>query len=114
MRIKQIETAHFGKSELTIFNEFANKNKAFVATLTRNDIIVFVSKQGNQLRFVHNFANFGDNQIALQSSLHRIMRGTWNPLRLKDYASEVGLDIDGLRRFEEHYEHLLDASHSRK
>lgn len=114
MRIRRIEKANFRKSEFTIFQEFSAKNEAFVAKLQPDDVVVFVAGSGTIMYFMHDFVSFNDNdgseKIALQSLKHRIVGGAWNPLRLKNYAAEAGLKIEGLKYFEEHYADLVEAS----
>lgn len=113
MNIKQIAEADFRSSELTIFESFSKKNRDVVSSLRRDDVIVFVSRSGNQFLFVHGFTTFTANDTdekkqALRSTRHRIIGGTWNPLRIRNYLEEAGLPVTGIPRFEDHYKHLLN------
>lgn len=116
MRIKQIEAADFRCSARTMFERFRVKNKHVVSALNDTDVIVFISKMGNQLLFVHGYTDFPEDLIgqrrALQSVRHQILNGTWNPMALANYAQAAGLDIQGLRLFEEHYKGLGRGSHT--
>ena len=112
MKIRRIETADFRRSELTMFNDFTALNRRFVDQLRADDVIVFASKTGNQLLFVHGFtqftsANDGQPRTAIMSIRHRILNGVWNPLRLANYATEAGLKVEGLKVYEEHLKRML-------
>jgi hypothetical protein len=37
-------------------------------------------------------------------------KSVWNPLMLKDYAEEQGIDLDGLKKFEEYYKKLREET----
>ena len=105
MNIRRIEETDFRRCDIRVFQDFSNRNKAFIRTLARNDIVVFVSKRRNQMLFIHGFTTFGTG-TALQSIRHRIVHGAWSPLMLKDYAIAAGLQIDGLQKFEEHFRRI--------
>ncbi len=111
MRIKRVVEADFRRSDLGVFERFFQKNRGFVESLNKDDVIVFVSKAGNQLLFIHGFSTVEtaarDARLILPSVKYRIIRGSWNPLMLRNYAEAAGLSIDGLKLFEEHYQHLL-------
>ena len=114
MRIKQIKEADFRSSELSLFREFSARNRSVAQQLRRDDVVVFVSKTGNQILFVHGFTPFlegpnGARREALMSIRHRIIGGTWNPLRLANYALEAGIEVQGLRLYEEHLKRMLEG-----
>lgn len=113
MNIKQIEEADFRCSELTIFEKFSKKNREVVERLKREDVLVFISRSGNQFLFVHGFTKFAGNDSAVDerkqalcSVRHRIIGGTWNPLRIRNYLAEAGIQVTGIPRFEDHYHRL--------
>lgn len=110
MRLKYIQKADFRKSERTNLVEFRKKNYAAVRNLLPDDVICFISSQQDQLVFVHGFVEMtnGKNQFfqILSSRRLRITGGTWNPLRLADYAKEVGLELEGLKKFADYYKNL--------
>lgn len=95
-----------------MFVEAMKKHKGL--TLSSDDCVLFVSGSGKILRFVYGFTEqsvvnaaqryTGDQTQILESSVYRIVgAGRWNPLMLKNYADDCGLELVGLKRFEEHY-----------
>lgn len=114
MRLRLVQTVHFGKSELTNFlavlakhPEFTNDKSA--AKLKADDVVLLVSMTGNQLVFLHGFDTFEEKRV-LRSTRLRISGGaSWNPLMLVNYAKEVGLNITGIKAFEDHVRALRPA-----
>lgn len=108
MRLKEIIEANFRCSELTMYTEWS-KGKD---TLGANELLLFVSKRGDQLVFVSRFlevrtGNEGSpTKKVLASRRLRVPGGRWNPLMLVNYAEEAGVKIEGLRRFEDFYKNL--------
>lgn len=98
MRLAKIIQADFRKSELT--NLLAQHSKPM-----NGELMLFVNHGGNQLLFVHSLLTI-DGREVVRSERLRLRRGTWNPLMLVNYAAEVGLHIDGLKRFESYYKKL--------
>lgn len=112
MRLRYVETVHFGKSELTNFLDLVRRRPEFMqakskARLGSDDVVLFVSRIGNQLMFLHGFDAFQETQV-LRSLRLRINSGRWNPLMLVNYAKAVGLDIQGLKAYEDHVKKLLE------
>jgi len=121
MRIKRVVEADFRRADLGIWLEFCNAktnrtyaNKAFIESLKADDVVVFVSKLGNQLLFVHGFENLrteaGDERIMLPSVRYRIVKGTWSPYMLSVYATAANMPITGLKTFEQHFGHIKDRT----
>ena len=108
MRIRYIETADFRRCDLSLFQLFYQNHMLLTQSLKKDDVVVFVSKKGNQLLFVHGFVHI-DLRTALVSTRYRLTSGTWNPLMLANYAKAAGLKIQGLKLFEEHYKELVAA-----
>jgi hypothetical protein len=92
VRLRRIEEASFNCSEKTLFMNLTNKVRN---DLKGNDAVCFVSKGGNQMLFVWRQAG-----EILASVRLRLLHGTWDPLMLQNYANEVGLELEGLPRFE--------------
>lgn len=120
MRLRFVQTCHFGKSELTNFMEVLSKHPEFANAgsphrLKRNDVVLLVSKLGNQLVFIHGFDVLWQKSAAtakehkvLRSVRFRISGGAhWNPLMLADYAKSVDIELTGLASYEEHVKKLL-------
>jgi len=107
MRLRLIERVDFRKSELSNYLEHVkDKDKK----LGKDDVALFISQSGNQLVFVYGFTDMDEKKKVLRSERLRITGGTWNPLMLQNYAERVGLHLDGLRRFEQHYRRLAEVS----
>jgi hypothetical protein len=107
MRLRFVMSCHFGKSELTNWFEVVAQRPEFVNPKSRlclkhDDVVLLVSKSGNQLVFLHGFDIF-EAQRVLRSTRLRIASGArWNPLMLVNYAKSIGLNITGLKTYEEH------------
>lgn len=103
--MKRIETVSFARSEATNLAKTLTEKEH--EALGKDDVVLFVSKGGGQLVFVWGWENFEmdgrPEREVLRSERLRLKRGTWNPLLLANYAEEVGIKLDGLKRFEEHY-----------
>ena len=95
-----------------MFLEAAKKHKGL--KLGSDDCVLFISGSGKILRFVYGFTEqevvsggrryTGEQTQILETSVYRIIGGgRWSPLMLKNYADECGLELVGLKRFEEHY-----------
>jgi hypothetical protein len=105
VKLVEIVEANFCKSEATNFNALPKTRRN---NLGRGEAICFVSKSGNQLCFVHRQSTVGktvrglDKQVVYSTRL-RLSRGTWDPTMLANYAGEVGLELVGLKRFEDYH-----------
>lgn len=106
MRLVRVAETDFRKSEATMFTELM---KASPHKMSATDVVLFVSKQGNQLVFVWAPVEVSDDEEGashrrvLASRRLRIQGGgRWNPLMLRNYAEHAGVDLQGLARFEEH------------
>lgn len=117
MRLRIVHTCHFGKSELNNFLEVLAKHPELGAEkskykLAADDVVLLVSKMGDQLVFVHGFDNFThadkDWRVLRTRRLRIGKGGRWNPLMLADYAKRINIPLHGLTLFEEHIKKLLD------
>lgn len=109
MRLRAIETVSFRNSERTNYDKWAKAG----GTLASGDVVLFVSLGGEQLVFVSKpvqinmtaHGGVGTREVLFSQRL-RVAGGTWNPLMLANYAEQVGLQLDGLPRFEAYYRKL--------
>ena len=99
MRLRFVKRCSFRKSELTNFQEMAVTERSQLKT---GDCVMLLSLSENQLVFVYGFTDFGRGTV-LRSERLRLSAGTWDPLMLAEYAAKAGIELDGLKRFEEHY-----------
>lgn len=107
IRLKHIiQEVDFRYNELSIYEKH-RKSKDFVADPKVGEAILFVSKSGNQLLWVLGY----DADVMVQTTIRRrieslrlrVSGGYWNPLMLADYAENVGIQLEGLKKFEESY-----------
>jgi hypothetical protein len=108
MRLVRVERANFRKSEATNFREIVAREKL---ELRPGEVLCIHSMTGEQLVFVwrpeHVDSGNGSKVEVLSSRRLRLEGGrTWNPLMLVNYAESVGLKIENLRRFEQHWKRL--------
>ena len=109
--------ADFRRNDVTLYNRVP---KAIRDTMKGNDAVCFVSSMGNQVLFVYKRIKVGivlnhrtgkTRARELGSSFRlRLNAGTFNPEMLQNYADEVGLELVGIKRFEERYERYLEAA----
>ena len=112
MRLRLVYRGDFRKSEETLYAEALKKHPEL--NLRNGDCILLVSSNGKLLKFVYGFTEhdlvfyqsekvWGKTKI-LESVTYRISgSGSWNPLMLQNYANHLGLELAGLKRFEEYY-----------
>ena len=110
VNLRQIATVDFRKNERTCWLEFVKKNPRF--TLNSGDALLLLSKSFNQLCFVYGTTELrgtvsGLDSEVLTSLKLRISGGTWNPLRLSEYANSVGLELIGIKSFAQRSEELV-------
>lgn len=92
--------ADFRKSELTNY-EALRKSKHFPTDPRRGEAYLMVSKNGKQLCWI---LRYSDVPKHIDSLKFRITRSTWNPQMLANYAEQVGLELVGIRKFEDQFE----------
>lgn len=116
LRLLLIHYGDFRKSELTLFTEVTKKNRGLKVGAT--DVVALISGNGKQVKFIHGFTQMaviggrtmeetGKSTRILKSDTFRIDgAGSWNPLMLANYAAAVGIELIGLKKFEETYRKL--------
>ena len=108
-RLVLIEHCDFRCSEWTNLNVVLKKNKM---KLGPQDVVAMVSGNGKQIVFAYAHDQFkyedyrGDTRPAgvVQSLRYRLTgNGVWSPTMLATYAEAVGIDLIGLKKFEQYY-----------
>ena len=97
--------ADFRYSERTNYNNFTRMPQ-FPSMLRANEAFLFVSKSGNQLVWLLNQQDINGKVKTVEvtdSRRWRLTGGTWNPLMVANYAKEVGIELIGIKTFEQHY-----------
>lgn len=121
MRIRRVVEGDFRWSEHGVWLKYVNEkknskyvNRALLKTLNKDDVIVFISKTGNQLLFIHGFEDLengeGEIRMMLPSQRYRIVNGTWDYHMLVDYGKKAGVKVTGLPTFHEHFSHVRDRT----
>lgn len=103
-----ISDADFRKSEVTLYDEFL-WSKSYPGDLNKNECFLFISKTGNQLLWFFTQIKEIDGYKGKPTNIFdsrkwRIVNGVWHPFMLANYASEVGIELVGIKRFEEIYD----------
>ena len=104
MRLKRVEVTDFRVNERTMLEAVMAKPDA--PQLGADDCVCFISRLGTQLVFVGRpeQIELGTRKRTIISSRRlRLDGGQWNPLMLSNYAEAVGLKLDGLKKFEDHF-----------
>lgn len=105
----------FRKSEDTNMSEF-KKSRNYPGDLKKGEVFLFVSKSRNLLRWIVNESEISaySKTTALHSWLTRIRNGTWHDWLLADWAEEVGLELVGIKKFEQRYKEYLKKRSGKK
>ena len=102
-----IPRTDFRKSETTIINEF-RRSRSYPGDLASSECFLFLSKTGNQLLW---FFDNGSSIEGIRSEIDitdsrkwRVSGGTWHPYMLANYAEAAGIELVGIKKFEEIYD----------
>lgn len=130
VRLKQVVSVSFNKSchnQLEEFRGYSQENANRVRDLRQGEAIMFLSLGENQLRFCYKPIEaerselLGSAKCWMPDHVHTSyfwlqirLSGRWNPLMLANIAKKAGINLVGLKHFEEYYEHLLTEEHVTK
>ncbi len=92
MKFKMLEKVSFRLSEQTSFDHIVKQSLRF--SLRHDEVVVLLSQTEDQLIFVSGYMRLEDGAKVLTSRRLRLTKGTWDVLRLKEYARAVGLRVD--------------------
>jgi len=115
LRLKGVIQCNFARSEannLTLYRQMGH----FPGELQAGEAFLFLAKGGNQVLFF-----FADKQVdfagvsrqVIDSRKLRLTTGTWDAYMLQNYANMVGLDLVGIKRFEQIHVAWREARKSR-
>lgn len=102
MRLRYVAECSFNASEATNF--YGVVPKSVRSQMRGNDVACLVSKTGNQLCFVYSDKKTGPATALASARLRLSGRAPWNPLMLADYANAVGIELEGIKKLEQHLE----------
>lgn len=91
MKFKMLEKVSFRLSEQTSFDHIVKRSQRF--SLRHDEVVVLLSQTEDQLIFVSGYTPLEDGAKVLTSWRLRLTKGTWDVLRLKEYARNVGLTV---------------------
>jgi hypothetical protein len=103
VKLRLVYQADFRKNEATNYTTACKEHQL---QPTGTDVVMLVSKSWNQIIFVWRPEEITGpirTCSVLSSRRLRLRGGTWNPIMLADYASNVGLVLQGLKLFEQTY-----------
>lgn len=114
MRLKYIAQADFRKSEQTNFLEHHVQKRGRKLekrqALKPGEVACLVASSGKQVVFVYNPDRVGDGEeerpVLHSERLRLTGGGRWDPLMLGNYARQVGIQLEGIRLFEQHFEEM--------
>lgn len=91
MKFKMFEKVSFRLSEQTSFDHIIRQSLRF--SIRHDEVVVLLSQTEDQLIFVSGYTPLDDGAKVLASRRLRLTKGTWDVLRLKEYARSVGLHV---------------------
>jgi hypothetical protein len=97
LTLKYIVRASFQCSEKTNFEKLCEKK---TVTLGDSDVILFVSSSANQLIFLNRPKAAPKKAVLYDSRRLRLTTGCWDPLFIKEYAKQVGINLVGLDKLQ--------------
>jgi hypothetical protein len=116
MRLKYIAQADFRKNEHTNFLEHhvikRGKKVEKRIALKPGEVACLVAASGKQIVFVYNpdrvMNGDGEDECNVLHSerLRLTAGGRWDPLMLGNYAAQVGIQLEGIRLFQQHYDEM--------
>lgn len=115
MRLKLIVSVNFQRSEAENFQAVMKKHPHL--DLGPNEVVCMVSLARNQMVFMYRreeveLVGYGQRRGTAdlyRSERLRLSRSTWDHRMLQNYANQLGIQLDGFRRFEEIFPHLKEA-----
>lgn len=111
IRLREVFETSFSRSEKTNYHLWQKETGRTLRN--RGDALCMVSRTGNQLVFIWKPTQFEVEGIGDQVHRHDVYlsvrarldgRKWWDGRMLKNYAREVGLELVGLKAYEEYYD----------
>jgi hypothetical protein len=103
LRLKGVVQCSFVRSEATNLRLY-RQGKHFPGELESGEAYLFVAKGNDQVLFLFadSHVDFsGVSRRVIDSRKLRLGGGSWNPYMLQNYANSVGLNLVGIKRFEQ-------------
>lgn len=126
MRLKLIVTVNFQRTEAENFHAAMKRNPGL--ELGPQDVVCMVSLSRQQIVFMYRKETIDVSGYGLRkgtadvfhSERLRLSRSTFEPKMIQNYANQIGIVLDGFRRFEDIYaslgekENVVDINRARK
>jgi hypothetical protein len=118
LHLKAVIRCSFQRSEVTNLDLFRQEGH-FPGELLNGEAFLLLAKGGNQLIFIFRSpVNYesptGASWEVIDSRKLRLTGGTWSPYMLQDYANEVGLNLVGIKRFEQVHDEMQAAKRGKQ
>jgi hypothetical protein len=104
LNLKYIVSASFQCSEKTNYERLCEKKQV---TLGDSDVVVFVSSSANQIIFLNRPRKGSQKGLVYDSRRLRLTKGGWDPLFIKEYAKQVGINLVGLDKLQKLFDRKL-------
>ena len=105
LRLRLVATVDFRHGVPFHYDELKKSNR--LDEVRADECILLVSQTGTRVAFVFREANTTSRNgepVKVVSSFQLALdrRTPWSPLMLQNYAEQVGIELLGLKRFEDH------------
>lgn len=104
LTLKYIVRTSFQCSEKTNFEKLTEKKHV---TLGDSDVVVFVSSRSDQLIFLNRPSKAPKKAVLYDSRRLRLTTGSWDPLFIREYAKQVGINLVGLEKLQKLFDQKL-------
>ena len=111
LRLKGVVQCSFTRSEDTNLKLYRQMTH-YPGDLQPGEAFLFLARGGDQVVFVFadTSVDFGGvKREVIDSRKLRLRTGTWSPYMLQNYANMVGLELVGIKRFEQIHAAWRDA-----
>ncbi len=111
LRLRMMFSASFTRSDSSNYDLIRSRLKRHRITLGPRDVVAFRSLTGAQVMFVYAPTTLkhaqGEKEV-LRSVRFRLRGpGAWNPEMLANYARDCGIQLEGLKHFEEYHAEIV-------
>lgn len=98
MKFRLLEKVSFRASTKTMWQDLLRAHPRL--RLSDDEVVVFLSQREDNLRLVYGYLELDDGSTVLRSRELRLTQGSWDVLKLKDYANRAGMRITDWSVFE--------------
>lgn len=106
MRIQRIFSTSFNQSDLSMLRSFYEQEPEAASSMGPSDVVVFVSRMGSQILFVHGFRSKTRWESVVLSTRFRLTHGRWNPSMITEFAKEAKIKLENAKALTEFFHSL--------